>query len=81
MLVCYDLLGLTSERVPRFVKRYDNFYERGVAAIARFRSEVQTGAFPSAEHSFGPIPERATPPQPNGLAAASERSDSEPVRG
>ena len=81
VLVSYDLLGLTSERVPRFVKQYDDFYERGVAAIARFRSEVQIGTFPSAEHSFGPIPERATPPQPNGLAAAGDRSGSEPVRG
>jgi 3-methyl-2-oxobutanoate hydroxymethyltransferase len=80
VLVSYDLLGLTAERVPRFVKQYDNFYERGVAAIARFRNEVQTGVFPSAEHSFGPIPERSTPPQPSGLAAAGDHG-SEPVRG
>ena len=41
VLVCYDLLGLTPERVPRFVKKYESFYDKGVAAIARYRQEVQ----------------------------------------
>jgi 3-methyl-2-oxobutanoate hydroxymethyltransferase len=81
VLVCYDLLGLTSERVPRFVKQYENFYERGLAAIARFKYEVQDGEFPSAEHSFGAIPERATPPSPSGLAGAAPLHGNEPVRG
>src|SRR5687768_13215126 len=49
VLVCYDLLGLAAERVPRFVKQYESFYERGVAAIARYRRDVQDGAFPSAQ--------------------------------
>jgi 3-methyl-2-oxobutanoate hydroxymethyltransferase len=80
VLVCYDLLGLTAERVPRFVKQYDSFFARGSAAMARFKQDVQSGEFPSAEHSFGPIPERATPPQPGGLQAA-DASSNEPVRG
>ena len=53
VLVCYDLLGLTPERVPRFVKKYETFYEKGVAAMARFRQEVQGAVFPDAAHSFG----------------------------
>ncbi len=88
VLVCYDLLGLTPERVPRFVKQYESFYQRGADAMARFRAEVRAGQFPAAAHSFGMIPERATPPvagtlgeppAPDGVQAAS--AGGEPVRG
>jgi 3-methyl-2-oxobutanoate hydroxymethyltransferase len=81
VLVCYDLLGLTPERVPRFVKKYESFYERGVDALARFRQDVRDGVFPAAEHSFGTIPERSTPPAPSGLAAIGTTAGDEPVRG
>jgi 3-methyl-2-oxobutanoate hydroxymethyltransferase len=53
VLVCYDLLGLTSEGTPRFVKTYESFYERGVQAMRAYADEVRTGAFPTAAHSFG----------------------------
>jgi 3-methyl-2-oxobutanoate hydroxymethyltransferase len=53
VLVCYDLLGLTPERVPRFVKMYDNWYARGVSAFQSYASEVRDGLFPTAAHSFG----------------------------
>jgi len=81
VLVCYDLLGLTAERVPRFVKQYEHFYQNGLAAIARFKQEVQEGAFPSADQSFGTIPERATPAAAGGLQASGTLNGSEPVRG
>ena len=53
VLVCYDLLGLTADSVPRFVKAYDNFYERGVQAMRAYADEVRNGSFPTAAHSFG----------------------------
>ncbi len=53
VLVCYDLLGLTPDHLPRFVKRYETFYERGVTAVRAYASEVRAGSFPAAEHSFG----------------------------
>ncbi|HKU39194.1 MAG TPA: 3-methyl-2-oxobutanoate hydroxymethyltransferase [Polyangiales bacterium] len=53
VLVCYDLLGLTPERVPKFVKMYDTWYARGVSAFQNYASEVRAGLFPSAAHSFG----------------------------
>jgi 3-methyl-2-oxobutanoate hydroxymethyltransferase len=81
VLVCYDLLGLTPERVPRFVKQYESFYQRGLTAIARFKHDVQEGAFPSAEQSFGTIPERSTPPTAGGLQAAGALDGNDPVRG
>jgi 3-methyl-2-oxobutanoate hydroxymethyltransferase len=53
VLVCYDLLGLTADGLPRFVKAYENFYERGVQAMRAYADEVRSGAFPTAAHSFG----------------------------
>ena len=55
VLVCYDLLGLTPDLKPKFVKRYAEFFEEGVAAAARYREEVRSGAFPTEEYSFGNV--------------------------
>ena len=59
VLVCYDLLGLTPDLKPKFVKRYAEFFEEGVAAARRYASEVQSGAFPADSHSFGAEQPRA----------------------
>jgi len=55
VLVCYDLLGLTPELKPKFVKRYAEFFEQGVAAARRYSDEVRAGVFPSKEYSFGNV--------------------------
>ena len=55
VLVCYDLLGLTPDLRPKFVKRYAEFFEDGVAAAARYRDEVRSGAFPTEEFGFGNV--------------------------
>lgn len=55
VLVCYDLLGLTPNLKPKFVKRYAHFFEDGVAAAARYCEEVKSGAFPTAEYAFGEV--------------------------
>ena len=55
VLVCYDLLGLTPDLKPKFVKRYAEFFEDGMAAARRYRDEVRSGAFPSEEFSFGNV--------------------------
>jgi 3-methyl-2-oxobutanoate hydroxymethyltransferase len=81
VLVCYDMLGLTAERVPKFVKQYESFYERGQTAMRSFRDEIRSGDFPAAAQSFGKIPERATP-TPSGLEASGlGDGPHEPVRG
>jgi 3-methyl-2-oxobutanoate hydroxymethyltransferase len=56
VLVCYDLLGLTPNLKPRFVKHYDDFFARGKAAMEEYREEVRSGAFPRPEHCFGSVP-------------------------
>ncbi|MEM9070626.1 MAG: 3-methyl-2-oxobutanoate hydroxymethyltransferase [Myxococcota bacterium] len=55
VLVSYDLLGLTPDLRPRFVKRYAEFFEEGVAAVARYCEEVKAGSFPTEEHGFGEV--------------------------
>jgi len=55
VLVCYDLLGLTPDLKPKFVKRYAEFFEEGVAAATRYREEVRAGTFPNAQYSFGNV--------------------------
>jgi 3-methyl-2-oxobutanoate hydroxymethyltransferase len=63
VLVCYDLLGLTADLRPRFVKRYDEWFERGVAAARAYCDEVRSRAFPGEEHTFsgaGPKPVAST---------------------
>lgn len=57
VLVGYDLLGLTPNLKPKFVKHYDDFYERGKAACQAYCHEVRSGAFPAPEHCFG-LPKR-----------------------
>ncbi|NOY92698.1 MAG: 3-methyl-2-oxobutanoate hydroxymethyltransferase [Deltaproteobacteria bacterium] len=55
VLVCYDLLGLTQDLKPRFVKRYAELYELGREAAARYCEEVRSGAFPEEAHGFGDV--------------------------
>ncbi len=53
VLVCYDLLGLTADLRPRFVKRYDELFSRSVAAAREFCTEVRERRFPATKHTFG----------------------------
>ncbi len=53
VLVCYDLLGMTANLRPRFVKRYDEGFERVVAAARAFGADVRARVFPGDEHTFG----------------------------
>ena len=52
VLVCYDLLGMNPDFKPKFVKTYDNLFERIVGAVQGFANDVKAGEFPAEEHSF-----------------------------
>ncbi len=52
VLVCYDLLGLTPDLRPKFVKRYDELFDRGIAACRSFVAEVRARRFPTEDHTF-----------------------------
>jgi 3-methyl-2-oxobutanoate hydroxymethyltransferase len=52
VLVVHDMLGLTTGRTPKFVKRYANLGEQAVAAMRAFAGEVERGEFPAPEHTY-----------------------------
>jgi len=53
VLVSYDMLGLTPNLRPKFVKRYAELFETARAASVAYADEIQRGVFPGPEHSFG----------------------------
>jgi len=53
VLVAEDMLGMF-ERVPRFVKRYDDLGARISDAAARYAAEVRARSFPGAEQVYVP---------------------------
>jgi 3-methyl-2-oxobutanoate hydroxymethyltransferase len=52
VLVISDLIGLTSGYVPKFVKQYADVKSIIQDAATRYRDDVQSGRFPSAEQEF-----------------------------
>ncbi|HEY6879089.1 MAG TPA: 3-methyl-2-oxobutanoate hydroxymethyltransferase [Polyangiales bacterium] len=55
VLVCYDLLGLTPNLRPKFVKRYAELFRDGKQAVESYCAEVKAGTFPAEEHTFGNV--------------------------
>lgn len=53
VLVWHDFLGLTSGRLPRFVKQYADLGGEITAAVKTFASEVADGVYPAEEHTYG----------------------------
>lgn len=51
--VLHDFLGLFQDFVPRHAKQYAQVGQVILEAVRAYISEVQTGAFPTAKHSFG----------------------------
>ena len=52
VLVFHDLVGLSGEFQPRFVRRYAEVHEVMCDAVKRFCEDVASGAFPSSKESF-----------------------------
>tara|TARA_R110002049_G_scaffold130016_3_gene288123 strand:- start:10062 stop:10667 length:606 start_codon:yes stop_codon:yes gene_type:complete len=52
VLVIHDLLGITQEFNPRFLRRYLNLYEEMGNAIAHYVNDVKTKDFPSNEEQY-----------------------------
>jgi 3-methyl-2-oxobutanoate hydroxymethyltransferase len=55
VLVAEDMLGMF-ERVPRFVKKYDDLGGRISDAAARYAQEVRARTFPGTEQVYAPKP-------------------------
>ncbi|MGB3542531.1 3-methyl-2-oxobutanoate hydroxymethyltransferase [Rubrivirga sp.] len=52
VLVTHDLLGLTKDFNPRFVRHYADLGEAVVDAVGRYVEDVRLGAFPSEAESY-----------------------------
>lgn len=68
ILVVNDILGLTPEFRPRFVKRYADLHGIILAAVETFSREVREGTFPGREHCYKPIRTTGDGPGPGGDA-------------
>ena len=52
VLVYHDMLGLTTGKAPKFVKRYAHLAEEITKAAGRYIQEVGEGTFPGPEHTY-----------------------------
>jgi 3-methyl-2-oxobutanoate hydroxymethyltransferase len=52
VLVIQDLLGMSKEFKPKFVKRYAMLFDTIKEAVDTYSSEVREGTFPDEEHCF-----------------------------
>ena len=52
VLVWHDVLGLTTGRLPRFVKQYVDLRSEIAGAIKTFQHEVADGEYPGPEHTY-----------------------------
>lgn len=52
VLVIHDMLGMTHEFNPRFLRRYMNLYEDMTSAISQYVSDVKSRDFPSDDEQY-----------------------------
>lgn len=52
VLVTHDMLGLTVDRVPKFVRSQANLAEQITGAVTKYNQAVRDGSFPGPDESF-----------------------------
>jgi len=52
VLVMHDVLGMFDRFMPKFIKKYANLKSDAIAAVSKYREEVENGTFPGSGHSF-----------------------------
>jgi 3-methyl-2-oxobutanoate hydroxymethyltransferase len=52
VLVFHDMVGLTSGRTPKFVKKYADARSLLKDALSAYTDEVRRGAYPDSEHAY-----------------------------
>ncbi|HKW58411.1 MAG TPA: 3-methyl-2-oxobutanoate hydroxymethyltransferase [Candidatus Dormibacteraeota bacterium] len=65
VLVFHDMLGLTTGKAPKFVKRYASLAEDIARAATAYMEDVRSGKFPGPEHEY----------TTNGSAPAKDREE------
>ena len=52
VLVLHDLIGMTKEFNPRFLRRYMNLHDEMINAISSFSSDIKNGDFPNENEQY-----------------------------
>lgn len=52
LLVWTDWAGLSTSRIPKFVRQYTNLRDTLTDAVTAYRADVASGAYPASEHSY-----------------------------
>ena len=52
VLVLHDMLGLTTEFSPRFLRRYMNLYDQMTTAIKQYVKDVKSSDFPNKDEQY-----------------------------
>jgi len=52
VLVMHDMLGITQEFNPRFLRRYDNVFESATNAVKEYIKDVKSGEFPNEKEQY-----------------------------
>ena len=52
VLVLHDLIGMTKEFNPRFLRRYMNLYDDMIDAISNFSKDIKKGSFPNKNEQY-----------------------------
>ncbi len=52
VLVIHDMLGLTKDFHPRFIRRYLNLFDEMSGAVSNYVSDVKSGSFPSSNEQY-----------------------------
>jgi 3-methyl-2-oxobutanoate hydroxymethyltransferase len=57
VLVLNDLLGISEDFEPRFVKRYAHLRRQMVGAVSAFAEDIRARRFPADEHCYAIAPD------------------------
>jgi 3-methyl-2-oxobutanoate hydroxymethyltransferase len=52
VLVLHDMLGLTTEFSPRFLRRYMDLYDQMTTAIKQYVKDVKSNDFPNKDEQY-----------------------------
>ena len=52
VLVLHDLIGMTKEFNPRFLRRYMNLHDEIINAISNFSDDIKSGDFPNKNEQY-----------------------------
>ena len=74
VLVWHDLLGISDEHIPRFVKRYANVADAILCGLRHYAAAVRASHFPEKCHTYS-MPQRELELFANMAAAAPTRNE------